>query len=489
MGSGSLRIVLASFALAVAAVGLPGGCASAPKAVALAPPVRAVETFDEVWQAIADAETDAPRADVDWNALREEYRPKAAAARDVDELRAILEEMVGRLGQSHFGIMPRELAGAGDGPEPEDAPAHDHAPDDGGPTGDLGVQFRRVERTIATVAPTRDGPAERAGIRAGWELLAVDGRRVEVPTADLGPVERTLMMTPPKPGDAMRRFRAESTAAMAAATAAGSSVDLTLRDDAGAERHLRITAGDLGGEIVEFGNLPPLEARVDARLVGDAEWTAFGAAGQPRRIGLIAFNVWMLPTAAAIDAAVDRFRDCDAIILDLRGNPGGVGGLAMGVGGHFLGQADSLGRMTNRGGAIDFRVNPRRSTADGRRVEPFAGPLAILVDPLTASTSEIFAAGLQELGRATIVGETTAGAALPSVVRRLPNGDVLQMAVADFVTPKGNRIEGHGVVPDVPVHLTLDLLRRESDPTLAAAVRFLAERLADRSAAPAASSH
>ncbi len=148
--------------------------------------------------------------------------------------------------------------------------------------------------------------------------------------------------------------------------------------------------------------------------------------------------------------------------------------MAMGVGGHFLDRDDSLGRMTSRDGAIEFRVNPRRVSADGRVVEPFKGMLVILVDPLSASTSEIFAGGLQELGRAVVVGETSAGAALPSVAVELPNGDILQHALADFVTPKGNRLEGRGVVPDLPVTLTRDSVSRESDPVLQAALRYIA---------------
>ena len=177
-------------------------------------------------------------------------------------------------------------------------------------------------------------------------------------------------------------------------------------------------------------------------------------------------------------AAWDRLekQGMTKVLLDLRGNPGGLGAMAMGLGGHFLDQPKSLGRMSNREGFIDFLVNPRRATADGRSVKPYAGPLVILVDPLTASTSEIFAAGLQELDRAVVIGQTSAGAALPSVAVRLPNDDVLQYAMADFVTPRGNRIEGHGVVPDVVVPLSAELLRREPDPALAAALRWIAAR-------------
>ena len=60
----------------------------------------------------------------------------------------------------------------------------------------------------------------------------------------------------------------------------------------------------------------------------------------------------------------------------------------------------------------------------------------------------------------------------------LPNHDVLLYALADFVTAKGNRIEGRGVLPDEPVVLTRAQLRREPDPTLAAALRWIASQKA-----------
>ncbi len=88
---------------------------------------------------------------------------------------------------------------------------------------------------------------------------------------------------------------------------------------------------------------------------------------------------------------------------------------------------------------LEFRVNPRLSTADGRRVRPFAGPVAMLVDGLTASASECFAGALQSLGRARVFGRPTMGQALPASTKRLPDGDVLLYAIGDFVTATGVR--------------------------------------------------
>lgn len=490
------RVVALLLPVAVTVATLTG-CGSTPRATdarhaPAGPPPLAAETFEAVWQTIENEHFDRTHNGVDWTAVGDEFRPKVAAVRSDAELRALLEAMIARLGQSHFGIIPREVV-AGDAAaqqedQQEDQHDHDHhhgatksgdapavhsTPDDEparGGSGDLGILFRLVDDAVMTVAPQPGGAAAKAGLGAGWRVTAIDGR----------PLELTL---PPRsereaPGASMLRFTVERIAASQVGADPGESVTITAISPAGDTRDFTLTAASFGGEIVRFGNLPPLESHVTARAITSEE---FGAAGvhespMPTNVGLIGFNIWLLPAAAELDAAIDRFRSADGIILDLRGNPGGLGAMAMGIGGHFLNEPKSLGRMNNRDGFIDFRVNPRRATTDGRIVKPFAGPLAILVDPLSASTSEIFAAGLQDLGRAVVIGQTSAGAALPSVAVRLPNGDVLQYAMADFVTPKGNPVEGRGVVPDLAVPLSAELLAREPDPTLAAALRWIAER-------------
>ena len=94
----------------------------------------------------------------------------------------------------------------------------------------------------------------------------------------------------------------------------------------------------------------------------------------------------------------------------------------------------------------------------------------------SASTSEVFASGMQELGRAVIVGEGSAGAALPSIIQKLPTGALFQYAIGDFKTPKGTLIEGRGVLPDAPVKLTRAALLSDRDLSLEAAVLALEKR-------------
>jgi carboxyl-terminal processing protease len=98
--------------------------------------------------------------------------------------------------------------------------------------------------------------------------------------------------------------------------------------------------------------------------------------------------------------------------------------------------------------------------------------VAIVVDRLSASTSELFAAGLRDLGRARVFGDTTAGEALPATMARLPNGDLLIHAIADFHAAGGGRIESTGVVPDVYIPLTRRDLLAGRDLALGAALKW-----------------
>jgi carboxyl-terminal processing protease len=183
----------------------------------------------------------------------------------------------------------------------------------------------------------------------------------------------------------------------------------------------------------------------------------------------------MIPIVRALDAKIDQFRQAEGMILDLRGNLGGLGGMIVGVSGHFLNERVSLGTLKMRGSDLNFFANPRRVNSAGERVEPYSGPVAILVDALSLSAAEIFAGGMQAVGRVRVFGERTGGQALPAVWDRLPNGDVLYHAFGDFVIPSGKRLEGRGVVPDELVPVTREELLAGKDAPIEAALRWISE--------------
>jgi carboxyl-terminal processing protease len=102
-------------------------------------------------------------------------------------------------------------------------------------------------------------------------------------------------------------------------------------------------------------------------------------------------------------------------------------------------------------------------------LHPYTGRLAILVNGGAASTSEMLAQGLRDLGRARIFGTRSAGAALPSNIIELPNGDRFQYPLASYVSMKGKVLEGNGVEPDVKVAATIPALLEGRDLPLEAA--------------------
>jgi carboxyl-terminal processing protease len=185
-------------------------------------------------------------------------------------------------------------------------------------------------------------------------------------------------------------------------------------------------------------------------------------------IGYIAFSVFFDPMTImkAFGDAVRSFMDADGIIIDVRGNPGGIGAMAIGMSGWLVDSKNQyLGTMKTRDTELKFVVNPR--------VETYQGPVAVLVDELSGSTTEIFTGGLQDLGRARILGSRTAGAVLPSAIVRLPNGDGFQYAFANYVSASGKVLEGDGVTPDQEVVHTRDALLAGRDLVMEEAVEWI----------------
>ncbi|HET7039373.1 MAG TPA: S41 family peptidase, partial [Gemmatimonadales bacterium] len=248
---------------------------------------------------------------------------------------------------------------------------------------------------------------------------------------------------------------------------AGSDCRLTVRDEGGRERTLDVARRVQPGEPVTFGSLPTFFSRFAARQVRSPGG---------RAVGVLWFNFWMVPLVRQVDSAIDAYRALDGIVVDLRGNRGGLGAMIIGVAGHFLERADTLGTFQMRKNRLHLLANPRRVSRDGRRVPPFGGPVAVLIDEGSASASEVFAGGMQALGRVRVFGATSAGAVLPAVWDRLPNGDVLYHAIAQFVTATGTRLEGAGVVPDEPVLLSRRDLLSGRDPVLDAALVWIDRR-------------
>lgn len=407
--------------------------------------------FDSAWSAVSRTYWDTALVNGRWLAVRDSLRAAAVDA-DRDGVRAAIRALIAVPGQSHFALIPADVAPANVAPA-ETAPAGVAPPHEPRGPGTTGLDVRMVADTLVVSRVNADSPAARAGVSAGTIITHVDRISVDsVLSALVG--DTTAGVT--------REDARRLTNAIMISRLAGDAGD-TARVRLAGGRTLAITRAELAGRATRFGSLPPMVVRSNTRTL-----TLRGGATVP----VIVFSAWFPVIAAELDRQLFAARAPAAaagVIIDLRGNPGGLIGMLAGVSGHFLDSAVSLGTMYARGATIHFPANPRLVDRAGERVDVIRAPLAILVDEFTGSTSEFFASGMQAVGRARIFGVTSAGQALPSMAVRLPGGDVLMHAIADHEDADGRRVEGVGVHPDEATPLSRADLLAGTDAALEAA--------------------
>lgn len=415
---------------------------------------RRRQTFEIVWQAVKDYHFDPRFGGVDWDAVKGEFAPLVERSASDGELHALLQRMLDRLGQSHFVVIPPEsIASAGEDETAEGEAGEDET--DATPRDRLNgaavaehlshgvpIDLRIINGAAVITEVEPSSSAARAGLRPGFVVRSVDGHSMRRAVRELkrrGAYQPIVLRQMPEEL-LIDYFNGPP----------GTTVRVTYLDARNRVRATTVTRERLRGEMSPpLQSLPPQFVRFESRRLAN-------------NIGYIRFNYFVGPVMDKFCAALRSMKDAPGLVIDLRGNRGGVIGMISGMGGLLETTGRSYGAMLTRAGRIGFGVHPQRS--------PYTGQLVVLIDGSSLSASEILAAGLQESGRAVVIGERSAGATLPSVARELPTGAILQYAFADFVTAHGNRIEGKGVIPDITVRLDRRSLLGGRDPQLAAAI-------------------
>jgi carboxyl-terminal processing protease len=389
-----------------------------------------LDSFEQVWTTIRDKHWQTKPGGLDWQAIHDEYRPRVEKTASHDDARAVMQEMIGRLKQSHFAIIPAVVYSA---------------IDEGGGPGTTGIDARVLDGHAVVTSVDPGSPAAQLGVQPGWQIQRAGGRDLQatINQAHSNPAIHELQLT--------RAVLARLSGPI------GGKLDAEFLDGAGKTVTMSLNLTTPRGTLSGFGNLPAQSVFYENKRIGQ---TAY-----------IRFNMFLdLPhVMASFQQTIENCKTCDGLIIDLRGNPGGIGGMAMGMAGFLVDKPNQrLGTMYMRDSTLNFVVNPR--------ADVFSGPVAMLVDGCSASTSEIFAGGLKDLGRARVFGTRTAAAALPSAFERLPNGDGFQYAVANYVSEGGQPLEGLGVTPDVVVELTRAALLASHDPVIDAALDWIKKK-------------
>jgi len=264
-----------------------------------------------------------------------------------------------------------------------------------GEFGGLGIQVTQEEGRIKVISPIEGTPADRAGLKPGDVISAIDG----------------------KPVDGM-----------------------TLRDAVNAMR------GEPGSRIrlgIQRDDDPPFEVAITRAVITiePLRWRLEGNVGYLR---IVSFNE---KVADGVETAIAEMKrntggKLQGLVIDLRNNPGGLLDQSLAVSDEFL-QSGTIVSIRGRelGSDRTFRAE-RGDLIDGL-------PIVVLINAGSASASEIVAAALQDHQRATVIGTRSFGKGSVQTVMRLPVEGALKLTTALYYTPSGEAIQARGVIPDV----------------------------------------
>lgn len=284
----------------------------------------------------------------------------------------------------------------------------------------IGVQIGVVEgsKLITVIAPIKGSPAEAAGLKSGDKIVSVNGVEYTVDEMD----------------EAVKHIKGDK----------GTTVTLGVMSEGdGRVRDVKITRDEIHTESVITGS------------IGDIAY-----------IGLTQFEE---NTVEEFTEAMKAAAGKKGLILDLRGNPGGILEAAVAISDQLLPKADIVSAKDNRKKEVFHYTSDEES---------WNKPIVVLVNGGSASASEIVAGALKDNKAATLVGEKTYGKGVVQTLVPLPGGGGIKLTTSEYFTPSGVSIQDKGIEPDVKVSLPEDvkaigLEHRDQDTQLQKAIAII----------------
>jgi carboxyl-terminal processing protease len=267
-----------------------------------------------------------------------------------------------------------------------------------GKFGGLGIEVTIKDGLLTVITPIEDTPAWRAGLKPLDKIVKIDND-----------ITRDMTLS-----EAVKRMRGKP----------GEAVSLTILR----ESDNKILEFKIVRDIIKIKDIK------EAKILEDG-------------IGYIRLNEFREDTIKNINLALSNLskEKMNALILDLRNNPGGLLEVAVDVAGKFI----PKGKLVVYTKGRKEKQNLEFLSASGQPILDL--PMAVLINEGSASGSEIVAAALQDYKRAIIIGMKSFGKGSVQTVIPLSDGSALKLTTSKYFTPKGQEIHGKGVIPDIIV--------------------------------------
>jgi carboxyl-terminal processing protease len=388
------------------------------------------EVFEKVWREIRDHYYDPSYNGVDWNEVHQRYAQLVDATSRDQEFYALMSQMTSELHDAHTRFS-----------SPEQWKSFRRQQ---GVTVGFSVDDIDGKSVVTSVIPGTD--AAHVGIEPGMVVLRVQDRPIAERIAE---IEKKRL--PSSSERATRWFiynrvfagPPDAPAKVALQRADGSEFEVSVR------RQIYSAAPDVTTHVLPSGNV------------------------------YIRFDGFQHPVTKEFRDALQKFRDAPGLIVDLRRNGGGDLAVLLPIAGYFFGKKTLFAKDSTRTGKplssyVGLFKLPLQLYVGRSGDQIYSGPVTILVDAHSASSSEVFAAGMQDTGRAQIIGSQSCGCVLGIARPRvMKGGGVLEMSEVLWFSPKGRKLEGTGIIPDQLVTPTMFDLQRGRDAVLAAADKTL----------------
>jgi len=388
------------------------------------------EIFDKVWREIRDHYYDPSLNGVDWDAVRRRYLPLIEGSTSDQDFYSLMSQMTSELHDAHTRFS-----------SPEQWKSYKKQQ---GVTVGFSVDDVEGKTVVTSVLPGSN--AAHQGVDIGMVVRRIDGAPIAERIA-----EAAKKRLPSSSERATRWFIYNRV--FAGPPGSSVKIDFERADgstfEASITREVHFSPPDVEAHVLRSGNV------------------------------YLRFDGFQHPVVKEFRAALERFHNAPGIILDLRKNGGGDLAVLLPLASYFFGKKTLFAKDSTRtgkplsayGGLFKLPLQLYVGKA-GQQL--YSGPMVILVDSHSASSSEVFAAGMQDTARAKIIGSQSCGCVLGIARPRvMKGGSVLEMSEVLWFTPKGRKLEGSGIVPDEVVVPTVADLQRKRDPVLMEADKSL----------------